>query len=379
MEKKTIVKRISAVALMVVALILFILLGQRFVFARGDQHEVRMHGFYMEDKNSLDVIFLGSSEIYNDFCSAEAYRISGVTSYPFGFASNPATLWPYEIKEILSHQNPKVLIVELNGVTYEHEALNANAPLRYLSEAMPLSKNKIDLINNRAQESKLSYYIPFLKYHSSPTDSAPSLLMPALRGYNVLRGAFSNVTAEELIKERYSADGTTLPLFPEAEDSLNEFLDILDEANIEHVLFVRFPHRFMKKNTYLHYQRYNTAIEIVQARGYEYMDMSNIDDEIGLDPKTDWEDGEHLSGRGQRKFTHWLANYLVEKYDLEPTALTEKQKKEWDLSAEYIDAYYVLVEKYLDENKKLNYDDISRFSLSENYRTIRELNEMLFG
>ena len=55
---------------------------------RGDHNKIRLDGFYMEEKNSLDVVLLGASEVYTAFSSSLAYDEYGFTSYPYAIEAN---------------------------------------------------------------------------------------------------------------------------------------------------------------------------------------------------------------------------------------------------------------------------------------------------
>ena len=46
---------------------------------------VRLRASYKEDKNSLDVVLLGSSDVYCSFNGPEIYKQTGVTSYTYIF------------------------------------------------------------------------------------------------------------------------------------------------------------------------------------------------------------------------------------------------------------------------------------------------------
>ena len=56
--------------------------------------------------------------MYNGFTSGLFYAEHGIASYPYAYETNPVTMWKFELKEILKHQKPKVLVVETNGACY---------------------------------------------------------------------------------------------------------------------------------------------------------------------------------------------------------------------------------------------------------------------
>ena len=354
MKNKTIRNRIIAIASLIVFILCFVFVGQKFYFRQVDHNAVRVQGFYLEEDNSLDVVFMGSSEMYNCFCSAEFYAKEGITSYPYAYETNPVSMWKFELKEILKHQKPKVLVIESNGTCYGDDQLYKYAAIRNLVDNIPLSQNKTDLINEFGTDSALSYYMPIVKYHEKwkSGQNPRNLLVPWLQGYNKLRGAFSHTYSEPLPEKTFVPDGKTKDLSPNAAKYFDEFLELCDESGIEHILFFRSPHRNYDQEKRTHYLRYNKTAEIVEERGYEYIDTDLFKEEMGIDMNTDFFDEDHLNASGQKKFTAWFGRYLVEKYNLTPTKLEGKQKEEWDISADYIDRYFRYYEIYIEEHKE---------------------------
>ena len=241
-------------------------------------------------------------------------------------------------------------MVEVNGDCYDYSLIDGKNAMRRLTDAMPLSRNKIDLVNNLGQESKLSYYMPIIKYHNDLKKNPLNLINPRRRGYNILRGVYIHAQNKKPKEVLHEPDGKTLGLIPEGEKVLMEFLDLCDQSGIENILFCRFPHIMYEERTYTHYKRYNTIAKIVRDRGYEYIDFDEMIEETGLERDHDYYDGEHLNGYGQQKFTAGLGSFLVEKYNLSPTTLTDKQREEWEVSADYIQRFYKLYDDHIQKN-----------------------------
>ncbi|MBQ6662036.1 MAG: hypothetical protein IJM69_00670 [Firmicutes bacterium] len=370
--KKKYVKRTIGILSLVLCLTIGFFLAQTFWLRQIDNNDMRLRGLYLEDPDSLEMIVLGSSEVYNDYAAPEAYRLYGFTSYPFAFETNPVTLWKYELTEILKTQHPKVLLVEVNGCVYDDELLHKYAAIRYLADSMKLSRNKIDLVNDLGTDSAMSYYVPLIKYHGK-WKSKPNLdLLNIYKdGHCRLRGTFSHTVIKPTGEERdLSGETGTLPLDPLAEERLNEFMDLAEASGIEHVVFCRFPHQVIDDRSYNQYLRNNRVAEIVQARGFDYIDFSAVQGELGLDKTADWYDGEHLNARGQQKFSAYLGKVLSERYGLGNRDLTEKQRAEWEDSADLIGYYFRYFDQYMAANPD-NQD--TGDNLRDGLRTLRAI------
>ena len=81
---------------------------QKYMFCYTDQSSERVRRFYQEEKNSLDVVFLGASEVFTGFSPALAYEEHGFTSYMYAIDANPGALYKYQLKEVMKHQQPKL-------------------------------------------------------------------------------------------------------------------------------------------------------------------------------------------------------------------------------------------------------------------------------
>ena len=60
---------------------------QEYVLCHADHNRERLKGFYQEDKDSLDVVYMGASDVYSDVAPGYAYRRDGITSYIFATPS----------------------------------------------------------------------------------------------------------------------------------------------------------------------------------------------------------------------------------------------------------------------------------------------------
>jgi hypothetical protein len=144
-----------------------------------------------------------------------------------------------------------------------------------------------------------------------PEDLLPWKVKNQTKGYVL---SIKTVTEKPQKEPVYSdAKGT---LAPEMEDALDAALDRCDEAVAEgkEVLFVFSPYSMKKGDQ----EKFNRAIEIVTARGYEVLDFNQkeMTDAIGLDWKKDLYNSKHVNYIGAEKYTKYLAAYLADNYDL---------------------------------------------------------------
>ena len=87
MKKKLYITRTVKLVCLFLALTLTFGILQSYVLCRIDANSIRLEGYYQEEKDSLDVVLLGASEVYTGFSSGLAYDKYGFTSYPFASES----------------------------------------------------------------------------------------------------------------------------------------------------------------------------------------------------------------------------------------------------------------------------------------------------
>ncbi len=376
--KKFLLRAVKIVSLLL-ALVICIGLLQEYVLCHADHNRERIKGFYLEDDNSLDVAVIGASDVYAGYSAGYAYEKYGFTSYPIATQANVMQCYATQIKELLKHQNPKLIVVELNGALYVDEKdLTKDSNFRNYVDNIPLSKNKVDLIQNYATSEKIEYYAPIIKYHSVWKDFPKGLawsytdIKDQLRGYNYLKGAKNKTVEFKPKKKTYNDvlqyDDEKEPLAEKSEAYLRDFLDFCKSEGIENILFVRFPHIVPEKMLY-RYHRANMLADIIGEYGYDYINFEKDFVKTGLDVNHDFYNYDHLNAYGQKTFTDYLCSILVDKYNIGKSELTDSQKKEWDEAARYYEAYY----QYNDECIKNN----DKRDLSEYFRNIDAMQKYL--
>ena len=72
-------------------------------------------GFYEMEKNTVDVLFLGSSHCYCGFSPQEFYDRCGIRSYNLGSSRQSTWLSYYWLREALKTQTPQAVVMDVCG------------------------------------------------------------------------------------------------------------------------------------------------------------------------------------------------------------------------------------------------------------------------
>ena len=348
MKKRIVARRLLSVTSFFVIICFIICFGQEYLFVLDDHNPWRIKGFYYEEKNSLDVVFIGASDVYSGICPGKLYEEYGITSYDYAAASSEVNLWLSQLKEVLKHQNPQCIVMDINGVVYEDDSgLESNQGLRWYLDGMPLSWNKIvTIMNSKLEEDPASYFFPFIKYHGELSNAKKTLrqnLYYKKQGYTALKGFYTQ-TKMDVREDTIAFDkNKELPLTEKREKLLVEFLEYCKEEKIN-IVFTRFPHKIMREEMINRAYRSNRAERIVREYGFDFVNLERDCSETNIDILTDYYDDDHLNVYGAQKLTSYWGDLLTSKYGVVPQTLTQGQQQEWNYCTDYTNRFLAMAE-----------------------------------
>lgn len=374
---------------------------QQLVLVRADHNKQRINGFYEEEKDSLDVVFLGASEVYSDFSPCHAYNYAGVTSYLFATQANSILSYKSALKNILERQKDALVVIELNGAVNDEAETVKDANLHNYADNVPLDMNKVEWVMQDGIENKSEYVLPIIKYHGLWSGNEESekymetVANDQRRGYCLLKGILNetavfkspqksmnpylqklangegvphnNIKAtldsaqkqnlsEKIQDKAKRADDNQAkkgrkPLPELEEKALRELLSYCKEQNLKNVVFTRFPHIVVKR-TFDRFEKSNTVGDIVEEYGFDYLNFERDFVNTGLDENTDFYNLDHLNVFGQQKFTEYLTDYLMARYAVAQKDRSDKLSTEWKKCGSYYRAYVKYSEELIAKGEK---------------------------
>ncbi len=325
---------ISAIIFILIGLVLFYILNIVFLpeWVINEGATLSTRGIYEEKNNSLDVVFVGSSNIYNGISPLEIWQETGITSYSYGSPEQKIWLSYYAIEEVLAYQNPKVIMLDVNEAFADDYLEEDN--IRKLLDNMKLGKAKIEAINdemlNYGTQDKLSYLFPIIRYHtrwnSLTTKDFERLFYnydSTYKGYIISKQIVpfkGNTQYLEFTEE-------TTQIHEVAKKYLDKIVETCKENGTELVL-IDMP----SPNTWS-YPRHKAISDYAESNGIKFLELNCVD-EIGIDWNTDTQDGGwHLNTNGAVKVSKYLANYLKENFNLTDNR-ENKDYQDWNQDLE---------------------------------------------
>lgn len=311
---------------------LVLLFAVQLLSVANEKDDVGIHGFFLEPKDSIDVVMVGSSGMYTYFYSPLAYEQQGFTSYSLATSTMPASLYKYAAEIAIEQQHPQLLIFETFSFTYEDQLDETS--LRKFIDALPNSEVKKKAIEELVPEDlRSSFTWNFQKYHSAwprvgeLIEVLQDKMFMNRTGYSITKNF---ATTPVMYQYRPLTEQYAVP-----EDGfryLEELLDYLKEADIENVLFVRYPETIQYENQ----ESYGKMIDMIREAGFDFLNLEAAVGDMKLDLTTDFYNSTHLNIFGAEKFTTFLADYLMHRYQLN-TEHSEEVEKEWEHCASYND------------------------------------------
>ena len=318
-----------------------------------------LQGIYKE-KNTLDVVVIGASEAYANYCAPLAYEEYGYTSYSYGVSGVPGSLYKSMVREVLDNQNPKLIVIEMNGLLQQDYYYDRQGNLHGYLDNINYGDNRDEAIEYAVADKDKDDFktINFLNvYHNSWKDSGKCIatlftrigmfLEPKsnLKGYST-RAKIASADDLDITKSNHFTDKSRM--------IFDDLMTYCNERGLQNVLFVRFPH--MNKDTEPEIAEELT--NMANAHGYKFVDFSHSKEEAGIVPVYDYYNDEHFNARGARKFTSYFGNYLVNNYDLKAN-YSDELKKSWEDSVAKTEEILTRAEQDIDKNLGRNYYELS--------------------
>lgn len=280
---------------------------------RDDMGYQNISGFYEEPNNTLDAVYVGSSNCFVFWNSLLAWKEYGISVYPYACNSNLFFSTKYLIKEARKTQPDATFIVNINSLNEGEVNLQQ---MRNLIDNMPLSLNKLMLIRHMSNigdysfEDRLEFYFPNIRYHSRWSEVTSEDLDMELNG---LKGASiykPYLTISEDVSSSYNTTEEETTLSEKIISSTEDLLDYCDKESVK-VLFVTVPQA--KSDNEM--SRYNALNAMIEKRGYPVLNLNDHMEEMGIDIKTDFYNNKHTNIHGSVKLTKYLSEYLIENYN----------------------------------------------------------------
>ncbi len=340
MTKKQIMR---SVAFFLVVCLMLAVLRDLFELDNTTNYDKRLSSYSKLNENTVDAIYIGTSGVDRYWNPANAYDKYGMTVSLYSVDGMLTALYTNAIESASVKQDIKLVLVDARAYGHTYSVKDTDVCARrqmdaitYLSPTWFKTVKKtivtMEKLGDCDFERKLSYYVPFVKYHTKWADddflisenigNRPHKYL----GFFINSSLSTKVVAQQPVK--YNTESRK-PLDPIAEESLYELLDFAKEKDLQ-LLFVDTP-QFMDEKEMA---RANTLADILKEKEQTYLNFNlpEVQKKYGLemDPSKDYYNNSHTNFYGAERFTEVLGKYLDENYDLPDRRNDDAVKEDWD-------------------------------------------------
>lgn len=248
-------------------------------------HDPWAKGFLSEPENTIDVLFLGDSELYSCVVPLRIWEEQGITSYTCGTSDQK----PYQAESFLHRffetQSPRIVLLETNILYRDY--------------------NTTDRIPHIFEE-----WFPVIRYHDRWKNlTAADLTDPIRFTYNERdKGYIYETQINPADDSEYMLPSEDLAPIPgKSIRHLTDMLAFCREQGAQLVLFSS------PSTANWDYARHNAVAQLAEEWELPYLDTNLMPEQVPIDWDTDTRDhGDHLNYSGSEKLSVYLGTYLAE-------------------------------------------------------------------
>lgn len=308
-----------------------------------------MRDMYKQDKNTIDVLYVGDSNVYTGVSPLEIYNNIGVTGFSASTPQQDIIGSYYLVKEFFKKQNPSVVMLE-TGEFFTLREYFTELGMRSEIDYMNSGFDKIGILNDETLKfsfsEKISYLFPVIRFHDRYQKLTEFDIRKLVQKAEISYKGYLYDTKTEKYKyklknnykdykkyeeEHKSSDLKNIDL--KIPDYVNEKIDLLVQLckeNNSELIIITMPTTDERA-----IEKYEIFKEFAKEKELKYVNFNfEVDEPINWE--TDTQDkGTHLNIRGAEKVGRYISKYLSENFELE----NKKEKPEYKKWNESLEAY----------------------------------------
>ena len=279
--------------------------------------------FYDLERDSVDVLFMGSSHAGSFFNPQILYDTYNIVSYNLSSEQQSMLVTYYWLKEALRYQSPKVVVIDTHMMhRYDDmvgDGLNSReSSVRKTIDFMHWSKVKMDAIRDITtldpSQSEAGFYLPNIRYHSRWNEITENdIKYHSMAAHGWIKGFLAILKTDRNVDYQPFSDGDSQEIEPFM-DSMAVYLDrireLCDSKGIKLIL-VNVPCGES-------IERYNATKQYADEHGLDYYDFNEaaLYDGIGYSASSHGLGHANIWGAG--KLTTFMGQLLASEYGVGP-------------------------------------------------------------
>lgn len=273
-----------------------------------------VEGFYDEEKDSIDVLFLGASQFMSGVTPMEIYEDYGISSYSLALNEQLMMLSYHWLIEACKYQELKVVVLEVQMLYQDSEEFRYRQNLDY----MKFSHNKlqaiIDLNEMDSEQRLIDYIFPILYYHNRWDELGKEDFTKSMQIHYFNKGFTFKPAVKQIDYKGILCDDSH-EVEAIADDKLKWLNRIIEycEDNHINIVLVKTPRPDWSAG------RHNAVKEFADSNNISFLDFNELSlyQRAGFDNTKDFLDSIHLNIHGAQKLSAFMGDYLNSRYSLD--------------------------------------------------------------
>ncbi len=272
--------------------------------------------FEQLEKNSLDIIFLGSSHAYYAFSPEVIDYNTYSNSYVYATPGSTIEHSYYQLKNILKSQSPQIVVLELFTLA---DLRNDNVKLHKSIDTLPLNKDKVEAVIKNIDpedDDKLNFYFPLRLYHSEwKEDNIMDKIASRLRlnyeknitGFNFTTDIL-DIEDKDVLDINVKTDIiTNLP--PERKVVIEDIITLCNDNNIN-LIFTVTPYINQVDFPPVEIRKILNSMEtLILENNISVIDYNLLYEELSIS-KLDLYDEGHVNVFGAMKISNYFSDFV---------------------------------------------------------------------
>ena len=270
---------------------------------RAGMYDSWVYGILGEPADTIDVIFLGDSEVYSSFSPLQIWSERGLTSFACGTSAQRMYYGYSILKNVTRNQHPRVVVIETNSLFRKFSVSDA---------LLQIAKDAFPVFEYHDRWKRLTPEDFTFEYHATETDP--------LKGYKIREGV---VAADDV--DYMNSDDEEVEYIPR----VNRWYLY---AMINHCRSIGATPVLMSTPSTVNWnaKRHNAVQQFAEEENIDYVDMNEGETKVDIDWSNETVDaGDHVNYLGARKVSNFTGAYLVNHYDL-PDHRGDSAFADWD-------------------------------------------------
>lgn len=296
-----------------------------------------MQNFYAQEKNTVDLLMLGSSHSGMNLDTETLWTEYGIPSYALWGSVQPFWNSYHFLVEALKSQSPKVVVLDTYASTLDFEYSDEARQVTNIM-GMRLSLNKFEAIKASAPEERrlnLLFGFPIFHQRYSELTEDDFAHFPWSDGLADNKGTGARYGVGDYDAADVSGITEKADLFDKEEQYLRMIIGLCKERSIPIVLITTPTVPRASEQPY-----YNSVAAIAEHEGVPYYNFNLMDEQTGFTSADYWTDNAHLNTAGARRISSYLGGLLKDMYQL-PDRRGDALYSSWDVNAVNMQNSYI--------------------------------------